>query len=216
MPGTQNQANLLKEFHGDTQQEFWESVLRFFVNQPSLDLAQVGPVVDFLQYQRFEWREGMPPDGVYGAQPPPRPDYTMKGRTVASILRQVEEWHKELGKESNKPSVSWLHAPFNDFRLVQEEEALGNVRVWTNGEILTSRALFLEGQAMRVCVASYKDKCIRRQVSIWSMQVETRRGRRRACQVRGKCNRLPSANERAIVERWADLEGLRVAEAIRE
>jgi hypothetical protein len=101
------------------------------------------------------------------------------------------------------------------------------MRVWTITEILTSRALFLEGQAMRHCVATYKEDCIRRQVSIWSMQVETQRGRQRAltievdipkrtvCQVRGKCNRLPSANERAIVERWAEAEGLRVVEALR-
>ncbi len=99
--------------------------------------------------------------------------------------------------------------------------------MWTITEILTSRALFLEGQAMRHCVATYKEKCVCRQVSIWSMQVETQRGRQRAltieveipkwtiCQVRGKCNRLPSANERAIVESWAALEGLRTAEAIR-
>ena len=80
---------------------------------------------------------------------------------------------------------------------------------------------------MRHCVATYKESCVRRQVSIWSMQVETQRGQQRAltievdlpkrtiCQVRGKCNRLPSANEQAIVERWAALEGLKVAEAIR-
>jgi hypothetical protein len=34
--------------------------------------------------------------------------------------------------------------------------------------------------------------------------------RRTICQVRGKCNRLPGANERAIVERWAAVEGLRM------
>jgi PcfJ-like protein len=101
------------------------------------------------------------------------------------------------------------------------------MRVWTITEILTSRALFLEGQAMRHCVATYKEHCVRRQVSIWSMQVETQRGRQRAltievdipkraiCQVRGKCNRWPSANERAIVERWAAGEGLRVVDALR-
>jgi hypothetical protein len=87
--------------------------------------------------------------------------------------------------------------------------------------------LFHEGQAMRHCVATCKEDCIRHQVSIWSMQVETQRGRQRAltievdipkrtvCQVRGKCNRLPSANERAIVQRWAQAEGLRVVEALR-
>jgi hypothetical protein len=59
--------------------------------------------VDFRQHQRFEWKEGVSAEGVFGKQPPPRPDYTMKGRTVASILRQVEEWHKELGQETNQP-----------------------------------------------------------------------------------------------------------------
>jgi hypothetical protein len=58
-------------------------------------------------------------------------------------------------------------------------------------------------------------------------QVETQQGRQRAltieadipkrtvCQVRGKCNRLPGANERAIVERWAAVEGLKMAESLR-
>src|SRR5262249_6285313 len=120
-------------------EDFWESVLHFFINHPSLDLAHIGPVVDFLQHQRFVWNEGVSPDGVFGKQPPPRPDYSMKGRTVASILRQVEEWHKELGRETNQPSITWRHAPFKDFSLVQGEEALGNMRVWTITEILSSR-----------------------------------------------------------------------------
>jgi hypothetical protein len=204
-------------------EEFWESVLHFFINHPGLDLAQVGPVVDFLQYQKFEWKEGVSPEGVFGKLPPSRPDYTMKGRTVASILRQLAAWYLELGREANQPSVSWRRAPFKEFRLIQGEERLGNLRLWIITELLTSRALFLEGRAMRHCVATYREDCVRRKVSIWSMQVETPRGRQRAltievdipkrvvCQVRGKCNRLPGANERAIVERWAEVEGLRVA-----
>jgi hypothetical protein len=206
---------------------FWESVLHFFINHPGLDLAHVGPIVDFLQHQRFEWKEGVSQDGVFGKQPPPHPDYTMKGRTVASILRQVREWHEELGREANRPSVSWPRSPFNGFRLVQGQESLGNMRVWTITEILTSRGLSLEGQAMRHCVATYVDACIRRQASIWSMRVESRHGpqraltievdipRRTVCQARGKCNRLPSDREWEAVERWAEAEGLRVAEAIR-
>ena len=79
---------------------FWESVLQFFVNHPTIDLAHVGPVVDFLHHQKFEWTEGVSPQGVFGKLPPPRPDYTMRGRTIASILRQVAEWHKQLGQDS--------------------------------------------------------------------------------------------------------------------
>jgi hypothetical protein len=208
-------------------EDFWESVLHFFINHPSLELAQVGPVVDFLQHQKFEWKEGVSSEGVFGKQPPPRPDYSMKGRTVVSVLRQVEEWHKQLGQGANQTSLSWRHSPFKNFRLVEGSDALGNMRVWTITELLTSRALFLEGQAMRHCVATYIDRCARRQTSIWSMQVENQRGRHRVltievdvakrmvCQARRKCNRLPQAVERELMERWAAQEGLKVAESVR-
>jgi hypothetical protein len=203
-------------------EDFWESVLHFFVNHPSLDLALVGPVVDFLQHQKFEWKEG---EGVFGKQPPPRPDYTMKGRTVASVLRQLEEWHKQLGEDANQPSLGWRHSTIKDFRLVDGSEALANMRVWTITELLTSRALFLEGRAMRHCVATYAERCACRQTSIWSMQVENQLGRHRVltvevdlpkrtvCQARRKCNRLPQAVEREIMERWAAQEGLKVGES---
>ena len=100
------------------------------------------------------------------------------------------------------------------------------MRVWTITELLTSRALFVEGREMQHCVATYTDLCVSRQASIWSMQMMNRRGQRRVLtidvdmptkeifEVRGKCNRMPSAGERAIVERWAAVEGLKVGEAL--
>jgi hypothetical protein len=183
--------------------------------------------VDFLQHQKFEWKEGVSPEGVLGKQPPPRPDYTMKGRTVASIMRQVEEWHKQLGQDTDQPSLSWRRSPLEDFRLVEGSEVLGNMRVWTITQLLTSRSLLLEGRAMRHCVATYAERCARRQTSIWSMQVENQRGRYRVltievdllkrivCQARGKCNRLPQRAERELMEQWAVQEGLKVAESVR-
>ena len=208
-------------------EDFWESVLHFFINHPSLDLAQVGPVVDFIQHQKFEWREGVSPKGVLGKQPPPQPDFSIKGRSIASICRLVEEWHKQLGQDTQQPSLSWRHSPFKDFRLVEGSEGQSNMRLWTITELLTSRALFLEGQAMRHCVATFIERCARRQTSIWSMQVENQRGRHRVltievdpakrtiCQARGKRNRLPQTVEREVIECWAAQEGLRLAEAVR-
>ena len=204
---------------------FWESVLHFFVNNPSLDLAHVGPIVDFLQHQKFEWKEGVSLEGVFGKQPPPCPDYSVTGCTVASILDRVEEWHKELGQSAYRQAFSWRHSPCKDFQLIEGSEALGNMRVWSITELLTSRALFLEGRAMRHCVATYADRCFRRQTSIWSMQVENQRGLHRVltievdlpnrtiCQVRGKCNRLPQTREREVMENWVASEGLKVAES---
>jgi hypothetical protein len=208
-------------------EQFWETVLHFFLNHPRLELAHVGPIVDFLQAQKFATSEGVSEDGVFGQRPPPQPDYTMKGRTVASILRQVEEWHRQLGQEATEPDLSWGRSRFKEFRLIEGSEVLQNMRVWTITELLTSRDLFLEGQAMRHCVATYALLCAKKQTTIWSMQVENRQGRHRVltievdlakrtvCQARRKFNRLPAGVEREVLHRWATQEGLNVIESLR-
>jgi PcfJ-like protein len=212
-------------------EDFWESVLYFFINHPSLDLVQVGPIVDFLQHQRFEWREAVSPEGVFGKQPPPHPDFSMKGRTVARAPegsgRLVKEWHQQLGQDTHQPSLSWRHSPFKDFLLVEGSEDEGNMRVWTITELLTSQSLVIEGRALRHCVAIYGGRCARRQTAIWSMQVENKTGRRRLLtievdlpkrmiwQARGKSNRMPQPAEREVMDRWAAQQGLRIAEWVR-
>jgi hypothetical protein len=205
-------------------EDFWESVLHFFINNPSLELTHIGPIVDFLQHQKFEWKDGLSPQGEFGKQPPPRPDYTMKGRTVASILRQVGEWHAQLGVYTAQHVVTWPRSPIQGFQQVDGSEELENIHVWTITELLNSRALFLEGQAMRHCVAIYTAQCAHRKTSIWSMQLENSRGRRRALtievdltnrivrQIRRKCNAMPNAAEREIVAKWAAQERLKLAE----
>jgi hypothetical protein len=209
-----------------THEEFWETVLHFFINHPRLDLAHVGPIVDFLQAQNFAVTEGVSVDGVFGPQPPPQPDYTMKGRTDASILRQVEEWHRQLGCDANWPELSWRPSPFKEFKLIEGSEVLRNMRVWTIRELLTSQDLFVEGQVMRHCVATYAVQCAKKVTSIWSMQLENRQGRHRVvtieldlanrtiCQARRRCNRLPQAAEMEVITMWAAQERLRITESV--
>src|SRR5437773_8115274 len=100
------------------------------------------------------------------------------------------------------------------------------MRVWTVTELLTSRALFLEGQALRHCVASYAERCARRETSIWSMcrhgsltsqrvlTIEVNPGTGTIQTARGKCNQPPSADARYIMELWAKREGLTLAECV--
>jgi hypothetical protein len=129
----------------------------------------------------------------------------MKGRTATSVLRQVEDRHEKLGGDVNQPSLSWRRSSFKDFRLVEGNEGLGN---------------------MRHCVATYAESCARRRTSIWSMQMENQRGRHRVLtievdpikrtvyQARRKCNCVPQPVEREIMEQWAAREGLRLAESV--
>jgi hypothetical protein len=98
------------------------------------------------------------------------------------------------------------------------------MRAWTICELLSTRALYLEGEAMRHCVASYGEDCITRRSSIWSMQLANQRGQYRAltievdlptrtiCQMSGKCNRMATDRELGIVKQWAAAEGLKISE----
>ena len=77
-------------------EDFWGTVVLFFVNHPELDPAQVGPVVDYLHHQRFVPQEVLIEEGDLVGLGPPQPDLSMKGRTPRSLLRQVGDWRERL------------------------------------------------------------------------------------------------------------------------
>jgi hypothetical protein len=204
-------------------EDFWLTVMQFFVNHPRMDVAHVGPVVDFLHHQRFQTREVFVPGQGNVRQGPPQPDYSMKGRTVASLLRQVSEWHRQLGRDDRTPALSWPRSFIGEYRQVEGTEQQENLRCWTLRELVTSRELFLEGQALHHCVATYARDCAGRQTTVWSLRVDTGGGPRRVLtvevdagrrlirQARGKANRPPRPAERAVLASWAAREGLRIA-----
>lgn len=210
-------------------EEFWETVVHFLVRHPELELESVGPIVDFLQHQKFTWREGVTPTGSLERIPPPQPDFSMKGRTPAALLRLVEDWHAELGRNQSERVQVWPRAPVGEARWVEQTRSRdGDLesRVWTFSELCSSHALFTEGKLMHHCVASYAEGCVRRISSIWSLQIETRSGRhpvltvelhlpsRTVVQARGKFNRWPTQAERAVLSRWARQERLRLPETL--
>jgi len=194
--------------------DFWESVLRFFVVAPELDPVHVGPIVDFVHAQRAL-----------------RPDFALKGRTAASVLRLVEEWHAGLGLGLER-GETWVASTLRAFEWVDRvavrrgEEVELEPRVWSIRELCSTGELRAEGRAMRHCVATYAARCLRRECSIWSMQIETAGARRRVltievdmtrrklCQARRKCNARPSVAERSVLLRWAEHAGLDVIEPL--
>jgi hypothetical protein len=192
---------------------FWETVIRFFVNAPELDLAHVGPIVDYLQHRRS----------------PRSPEFSMKGRTPASMLRLVGEWHRELAR-APVGRVAWSRSRLRELtwteRVVvrKEDEMRVEQRAWSIRELCSDKELRAEGRAMGHCVAMYASRCAAGRSSIWSMRFETphevRRiltievdmSRRRVVQARRRFNALPTEDERALVGRWASREFLSMAE----
>jgi hypothetical protein len=199
--------------------DFWTTVLQFFVANPMLDLAHIGPIIDYIHHQRFVSQNVVVAPGVVERRGPMQPNFTIKGRTPASLLRQVESWHRTLAR-IEQPMAEWQPSGIDGFEFFEGTERGGNLKVWTITELLSSKALISEGRKMKHCVATYASSCASGACSIWTLEVETYVGRskiltvevynarRLICQARGKCNMLPGEKHLNILRRWAEQAGL--------
>lgn len=92
--------------------------------------------------------------------------------------------------------------------------------LWTVEELLSGKALKVEGGIMDHCVTTYIHACFRRWTSIWSLKAhEGERSRRvltiqvsprtrRILQAKGRKNSAPDERSWPILNQWARREGL--------
>lgn len=216
-------TRLGREFDHD---DFWATVLRFLIENPLLDTAHFGPIIDYLHHQRFVPQEAAGPAGGRERRVPAQPNLSMKGRSPAALLRQVEAWHRQLARHRGAAGVEWQRCAIPEFEFAEGQRQSSNGKLWTIRELLSRDALMAEGQTMRHCVASYAYSCHARQTSIWALEVSEKVGYRKMltvevnlrtrviCQARGRFNALPDERSRNILRRWATEAGLTVAQYI--
>jgi hypothetical protein len=206
-----------------SENEFWTSVLRFFIANPLLDRRHVGPIVDYLWAQKFETREVMVGPGRVEVRSPPQPGLTMRGRTAATLLAQVERWHRDLGRTSGAERLYFRRSGIKELALKTGKDGESE---WRIRELLSGNELIAEGRVMRHCVASYAHSCSEGRASIWAMELHGSGGvekrqtieltrDRVIVQCRGKQNRLPTRAELDIVNEWARYAGLILSPYVR-
>ena len=200
-----HRVNATRLGEGFEHEDFWVSVIHFFVNNPMLDYDYVGPIVDYIQYRRFEEREVLGQDGIARTVGPPDPSFSMKGRRAEPLLALVDDWHRQLAREEKSPYLSWAASGIQGFDRQEEDDATGRLCRWTITELLTRTAVIAEGKEMHHCVGSYALACAKGNKSVWSMKVEdVETGIKRSVmtisvkhasmtveQARGKCNAMP-------------------------
>ena len=214
------QTRLTQSFNND---DFWLNVIRFFIANPMLDVSHVQPIIDYIWHQRYENRRVFVEEGVAREIGPAQPNFSMRGRTPETLLRQVEEWHGELGRESKSRELQWHGSGIGEFHILEGSEASRNMKFWSIRELLSSDELIDEGRTLGHCVSTYARSCHTGRSSIWSMEIEDENGRRKILtievaprervirQVRGRRNRLPTPREKELLRKWADQEGLQLA-----
>jgi PcfJ-like protein len=203
--------------------DFWESVIRFFVTNPLLDRQHVGPIIDYLYAQKFETREVIAGPGRVEVHAPPQPGLTMRGRTAQSLLAQVERWHRELGRASGAERLYFRRSGVKELSLKTGKDGENK---WRIRELLSGADLVAEGRLMKHCVASYARSCASGHCSIWTMELVTKAGvekrqtvevthERVIVQCRGKQNRLPTPSEFDVIREWARFAGLTLSPYVR-
>jgi hypothetical protein len=202
--------------------EFWRTVWIFLIaNASVIDPSLIGPMIDFIQAIRHDRAAVETPDGTVELDPP-QPAFSIKGRTVQSMLRLMQDWHRSLGLGSG--GLAWAASPLQPMQVEEPtEDASAPPRRWQMMELTNSAQLRAEGAALNHCVASYADRCSRGLSRIWSLRfwqgekihhvvtIEVDPKRRAIVQARGRANRTPSGKPLRLLQDWATRERLQLA-----
>jgi hypothetical protein len=198
--------------------QFWRTVIGFLVAQREAALEHVGPIADFIQANKFP-TEVVLTGGHVDVRAPTWPDFSIKGRTLKSVLRLVTEWHGDLAAGGGADFVSWRKSGIEGYHIIERREDDDDFE-WIIEELSDSDAVLVEGREMRHCVYSYYPKCWRGETTIWSLRlrvnsrekrmatIEVNPRRRSIIQLRAKCNRPVVGRSSEIIRQWGEWAGL--------
>lgn len=204
--------------HGD----FWRTVWLLLIPHAwESDTGHVAPLIDFLHAVRHEHIAVDTADGIV-LREPPLPHFSLKGRTVRSVLRLMAEWHRNLWLGSG--GLTWERSSLRPIVLeVPNEDQSRPATCWELAELTNSAQLRAEGAALQHCVASYSYACWQGRSRIWSVRrrcklsirsvltVEVDPRSRTVMQARGFRNRRASGRALNVLQTWAARENLRLA-----
>jgi len=196
--------------------EFWTSVIKFFVDNPFLDCYHYQQIYDYLSNQKFHNRGNVYVNGVLEIRGPEQPNLSMHKRDPLTLLGQVETWHNRLnrGYYGETCKSSWNTCGIKNFE-IKERGAMYEIR-----ELLTSDELYEEGKAMHHCAGSYVHSCANGTNAIFSLakysEEETDRmatiqielATKQIIQAAKKCNARTTSEDWKIIRRWANFNGL--------
>ena len=190
-------------------EEFQATVIQWFCGRGMLDTSQVGPIIDYIENCRRENEE-----------------WAIVGRTVVSLMRDMEAWHRNLVVERRGAQAA---AYASRYKPPPEKFDKSGIEEWFESrktkdsrgrqihenhrvdEILTYKGLLEEGRDLHHCVSSYGHNIARGATSIWSyskdkvkiLTIEVHNPTRTLRQVRGTRNRMPTSAEMLYVQKWA-------------
>lgn len=189
--------------------EYWKQNIRWFVKHTPESISQINDLVDFLIFKKQE-----------------SPTFTLMGAgfTLHSLIKKMHDWHYDLRRLKAIGEAYWEgHAIDNATYHFKDQHKIEYK--WHLYQIKSAKELQQEGNAQRHCVLSYKNRCINGSCSIWSLKLgleqdTINQAKRKITielnndgtivQAKGLANRAMKSDEKAIIQRWAKENGLKM------
>jgi hypothetical protein len=202
----------IREGRNDT---FWVTVIDMYIKAEMFDYNKIPEINDYIRHMVMNQR--------------PHAPYSMKGKTIASLLNKSNRWHKEaaeiirmqqiaergnhararLGYRYTPPTLlpNWTGTPIPDYQKTIRKKNVDYK--YSIVQIKSHKGLIEEGNNMHHCVASYASSCASGQKSIFSLrefgasQVTIEINKFEIVQMKASHNRKPSEPHVNIIKEWA-------------
>lgn len=221
-----------KDFSIDfTKEEFWLSVMKFFIDNPMIEPTKIAEVIDYIDNMKFK-EHSTYVDGRHVRVAPPHPNFSMKGRNPVSLINQSDQWHYERERLNR---VNQRLANISRYSPKKVENFFWTGRNIKDGlfkrgkkykykviQLLSFYDLRDEGNEMHHCVATYASSCNSGRCAIFSVReyVDDHFNGRTATleirentivQIRAKYNRKPDDTTISVIKEWANYEMLGIS-----
>lgn len=200
-------------------QIFWESAVKFFSNNQRVSNEKLREVFDFL-----------------AAEIRQNPQFSLKGRSVSSLVKLSVEWHMNIVErsveyqetrliswEKNKYIFDWDFVDKGSIRTgkpkgpVKKKKFADHYKVV---ELLDSIQLQEEGRRMHHCVGGYAHACQKGRSAIFSIRlnckslatIEVNLIEHKVVQAKGVCNQKLNQEAVEILLKWAGLNNLKIGQ----
>jgi PcfJ-like protein len=185
---------------------FWEQFIRILVAGGMFSHDKIGEMIDYIQSE-LNQNQG----------------YTLKGRTLQSLIRQSDEWHHLLTKNQRKMGLTFWNAVFIHPFEIEEGKDEKKV-IYKMVELLSNKELTEEGSKMHHCVGSYSNYCEKGRTRIVSLRkysfgMETERmatievdvKAKRIVQAKYRYNKTIAPKASLLMQDWASQENLQLS-----
>jgi hypothetical protein len=195
------------------QEEFWTPIFEFFVcHYDPESRISISEILDYI-------------DRVYAVSEENRKLFRTRGRTMESLARATDEWHRELHATQYGVNLRWKPQTVKGY----ENQVAGTgsdakpIKYFIT-ELCSGPDLAKEGRLMGHCVASYQMQCAEGGSSIWSLRkrvnqrdfaslvtMEMDNEKKKLVQIRARFNASPDQQSLDVIRKWCGREGISIS-----